>query len=382
MIGMDVNDLDEYPGRLGLQQRVLPAYRAAFFDLLARSCRHGLGVFAGQPQADEQIVTVDSLQGARYFSAHNRYLMRVGSPFFRCWQDGIVDWLEDWQPQALVVEANPRYPSTPRAVRWMHERRRPVLGWGLGAPPIHGWLAPWRKQARLDFLFSLDALIAYSRRGAEEYRSLGFPSERIFVAPNAVTPRPTRPPPERPATYGERPGVIFIGRLQMRKRVDNLLRACAALPEPLQPRLWVVGDGPARPEFQTLAQAVYPRAEFTGARHGTELENLLAAADLFVLPGTGGLAVQQAMAHGLPVIVAQGDGTQDDLVREGNGWIIPEDDLEALTQAMLTALADLGRLRSMGAASYRLVLEEANLEAMVRVFLSALASVGVGEKES
>ena len=40
-----------------------------------------------------------------------------------------------------------------------------------------------------------------------------------------------------------------------------------------------------------------------------------AGADLFVLPGTGGLAVQEAMSYALPVIVAKGDGTQEDLVR-------------------------------------------------------------------
>ena len=34
------------------------------------------------------------------------------------------------------------------------------------------------------------------------------------------------------------------------------------------------------------------------------------------------------MSHGLPVIVAQGDGTQDDLVREENGWQIRLDDFQ------------------------------------------------------
>ena len=37
-----------FPGRLGLQQRVLPAYRAPFFDLLAGACQGGLSVFAGE----------------------------------------------------------------------------------------------------------------------------------------------------------------------------------------------------------------------------------------------------------------------------------------------------------------------------------------------
>jgi hypothetical protein len=85
----------------------------------------------------------------------------------------LLDWLEAWQPDVLIVEANPRYRSTPAAVRWMHARRRPVLGWGLGAPPITGPLAAWRERSRRKFLLALDGLIAYSQRGADEYRRLG-----------------------------------------------------------------------------------------------------------------------------------------------------------------------------------------------------------------
>ena len=95
----------------------------------------------------------------------------------------------------------------------------------------------------------------------------------------------------------------------------------------------------------------------------------LKLADLFVLPGTGGLAVQQAMAYGLPVIVAQGDGTQDDLVRPGNGWQVPPDDLPALQACLEAALADPARLRQMGAESYRIVRDEINVEQMVAVFV-------------
>ncbi|MEW5867762.1 MAG: glycosyltransferase [Chloroflexota bacterium] len=360
-----------------MQQRVLPAYRAPFFDALGTACAGGLSLFAGQPLPEESIASIDSLHVAHYVSAHNRHLFSPASPFYQCWQDGLLRWLQDWQPDALIVEANPRYLSTPQAVRWMHARRRPVLGWGLGAPPIRGPLAGWRARSRRAFLQSLDGLIAYSQRGAQEYQTLGFSPQRIFVAPNAVAPRPTRPPPERPEGYLGQPGVLFVGRLQARKRIDNLLHACAALPESMQPRLWIVGDGPARAEFQELAENIYPQAEFTGARHGSELEQYFAAADLFALPGTGGLAVQQAMAHGLPVIVAQGDGTQDDLVRMENGWLIPPDDLQALSGTLQIALSDPARLRQMGTASYRIVSEEANLENMVAAFMRALSSVNI-----
>jgi glycosyltransferase involved in cell wall biosynthesis len=367
--------LDNFPGRLALQQRVLPSYRAPLFDLLAQRCTGGLSVFAGQPQADEQIAPADRLQIAWLVKAHNRHLFQISSPFYQCWQPGIVDWLEAWQPEALIVEANPRYRSTPAAVRWMHTRGRPVLGWGLGAPGLSSPLAGWRGRARLKFLRTLDGVIAYSQRGAEEYQAAGFPSGRVFVAPNAAAPRPVSPPPVRPPTYLDQPVVLFVGRLQRRKRLDNLLYACSSLPVEMQPRLRIVGDGPARPELEALAQSAYPQAEFTGARYGAELAEIFAAADLFVLPGTGGLAVQQAMSFGLPVVVAEGDGTQDDLVRPGNGWRIPADDLHALKAALHEALADAARLRAMGAESYRIVVEEANLERMAQIFIDALVSV-------
>jgi glycosyltransferase involved in cell wall biosynthesis len=364
-----------FPGRLAIQQRVLPSYRAPFFDALAAACTGGLSVFAGQPLPGEQIASARELQVAKPVEAHNRHLFTVASPFYQCWQAGILDWLESWQPGALIVEANPRYPSTRRAVDWMHRRGRPVLGWGLGAPPLSGALAGWRRRSRLSFLRRLDCMIAYSQRGAQEYRLLGFPETRLFVAPNAVAPRPIRPPPERPNHFENKRLVLFVGRLQARKRLDLLLQACASLPPELQPRLCIVGDGPALPQLQELASKLYPSAEFPGACYGDQLEQHFIRADLFALPGTGGLAVQQAMSYGLPVIVAQGDGTQDDLVRPENGWRIPSDDLPALSSALHEALSDPIRLRSMGAASYRLVAEEANLERMVQVFLQALRSV-------
>jgi glycosyltransferase involved in cell wall biosynthesis len=376
-----------FPGKVGLQQRVLPEYRRAFFDTLASACQGGLSLFAGQPLPQESVKTTSDLQIARYVTAHNINIFPIESSLYQCWQGGLLKWLEDWQPDVLVVEANPRYPSTRLAVRWMHARGCPVVGWGLGAPPIdpgrisgpallRRFIAAWRKWERISFLRSLDGLIAYSQRGAQQYRSLGLPFDKITVAPNAVSPKPTSSVPViRPPSFNGPATVLYVGRLQQRKRIDNLLRACADLPLTLQPRLWIVGDGPARAELEQLASAIYPRTEFLGARHGTELASIFSAADLFVLPGTGGLAVQQAMAYALPVIVAEGDGTQADLVRSGNGFLVPSQDLPSLTAALKTALADPVKLRQMGAESYRIVYEEVNVEAMVNAFVKALISV-------
>lgn len=360
----------KFHGRLGLQQRVLPAYRAPFFDLLAQSCERGLSLFAGLPRAEESIVVTDDLHTAKLVRAQNVHLLR--GPLYLCYQRGFINWLEGWDPDALIVEANPRYLATGAALRWMKERGRFVIGWGLGAPPLTGPLSGLRQKQRFAFLHQFNALIAYSQRGADEYAALGFPRERIFVAPNAVSPAPSLPLPARAARI-EKPSVLFVGRLQARKRVDDLLRACAQLES--KPRLVIIGDGPERAALESLAQQVYPSAQFIGAKHGAELKPYFTEADLFVLPGTGGLAVQEAMSYGLPVIVAKGDGTQDDLVRSANGWQIPSDDSDALLSALREALSDFARLRKMGAESYRVVSEEINLEKMAAAFVETLDRV-------
>ena len=215
-------------------------------------------------------------------------------------------------------------------------------------------------------------MIAYSQRGADEYAALGFPPEKIFVAHNSVSAPPPFPLPPRPSIFTPKPFLLFVGRLQARKRLDLLLRACAQLAS--QPKLLIVGDGPERKSLEKLARQIYPRAEFAGAKHGAELAPYFMEADLFVLPGTGGLAIQEAMSYGLPVIVAQGDGTQDNLVRKKNGWQIPPDDFEALLSTMKDALSDAARLRRMGEESYRIVRDEINIEKMVETFVRALNS--------
>jgi glycosyltransferase involved in cell wall biosynthesis len=365
---------------LGLQQRVLPAYRGPFFEALGAAYPRRLHLFSGRPMPREGVIPIETLQNAAITLGENKTWFTPGSPLFLCWQPDFYRWLYATEPQVLIAEANPRYRSTPPAIRWMKARRRKVIGWGLGAPAakgVRGWL---RRLGWPAFLHQFDALIAYSQRGADQYRACGVTPERIFVAFNATAPRPTQPPPQRSAAFAGAPTVLFVGRLQARKRVDILLQACASLPDAIQPRLVIVGDGNELGPLRSLAQRIYPRAEFAGERSGQALAPFWTAADLFVLPGTGGLAVQEAMSHALPVIVARGDGTQDDLVRPQNGWQIPPDDPAALREALLQALSDAPRLRLFGAESYRIVREEVNIETMVQVFQQALAWVAGGRQ--
>ena len=147
--------MNKFSGRLGLQQRVLPSYRVPFFDLLASQCEGGMHLFAGMPRPVEMIAS-GKTRIAKLTQANNVHLL--GGMFYLCHQQGFIRWLEETNPDALIVEANPRYLATPSAVNWMHSRGRKVIGWGLGSPSVSGF----RKQRRLSFINQFDAMLSYS----------------------------------------------------------------------------------------------------------------------------------------------------------------------------------------------------------------------------
>jgi glycosyltransferase involved in cell wall biosynthesis len=364
--------VDRVDVRVGLQQRIFPSYRKALFEQLAMACGDGFCLFAGQARTEEHVSSAENLTHGEYMAANNLHIGH-GKVYF-CVQTNILAWLRQWQPQVLIMEANPRYLSSYAALRWAKKHGVKVIGWGLGVPEgekeVIGFF--WRR-----FLRQFDAIIAYSRKGQKEYAATGVPDAAIFVAPNAVLPAPT-------GYYSPRPAdgfiqIIYVGRLQARKKVDELITACAQLiNEGYSLQLTIVGDGPERISLQNLAADILPDTVFTGALHGQQAAPFFQQADLFVLPGTGGLAVQEALSYGLPVIVAEADGTQSNMVQNDNGWLIDSGDPAGLLSALRAALSSPDTLVSMGEASFRIARDEVNIEMMVRKFTEAIQFVQDG----
>jgi glycosyltransferase involved in cell wall biosynthesis len=238
-------------------------------------------------------------------------------------------------------------------------------------------------RVRACFYRSFDAVIAYSSKAANDYRRAGVPDERIFVAHNAVSTRDADSARERFPSDGQevrnwrasndlsRTTIICVGRLIPGKRVSVLIEACRALGDTCD--LLIVGDGPERPALERIAAERFPRTRFLGHQEGDALSIAFAAADIFVLPGTGGLAIYEAMAHGKPVIVGQGDGTESDLVHEGrNGTRVPPGDVTALVAAIQTYLKQPDMVLKASQESRKIVTEEVSISRMSTAFINAL----------
>lgn len=163
---------------------------------------------------------------------------------------------------------------------------------------------------------------------------------------------------------GAVPTVLFVGRLDQEKRVDELIKAFAALPARLPAQLEIVGDGARREEWTALAQGlgIAGRVRFRGFVSEEELLDAYARAAVFCMPGVAelqSLVTLESMAAGLPVVAADAMALPH-LVRPGrNGWLYPPGDVPELTTRLAALLADPARRRRMGAAGREIVAEHA-----------------------
>jgi Glycosyltransferase len=167
-----------------------------------------------------------------------------------------------------------------------------------------------------------------------------------------------------PAPPHDVPSVLFVGRLDQEKRVDDLIRAFAALPAGLPAHLDIVGDGAKRGEWTALAAGlgIAGRVTFHGFVSEEELITRYATADVFCMPSIAelqSLATLEAMAASTPVVLADAMALPH-LVRPGrNGWLFPPGDVAELSRRLATLLADAALRARMGAVSRELVAEHA-----------------------
>lgn len=156
--------------------------------------------------------------------------------------------------------------------------------------------------------------------------------------------------------------VLYVGALLDEKLLENVIDALDRLHDPRIAFL-VVGDGPHRPVLEARCAG---RADVVFAGRIVEgVGPIFDAADVFVLPGTGGLALNEAMAHGLPLLSAYADGSSDDLVQDGiNGFRLHDGSAE-LAGRLRTLAGDPELRTRMGARSRELITTRFSFEHFV-----------------
>jgi glycosyltransferase involved in cell wall biosynthesis len=189
------------------------------------------------------------------------------------------------------------------------------------------------------------------------------------------------------AELGIGPGVPVLftaGRLNRQKNHAGLLEAFAdpRLAE-LGALLLMAGDGELRPalEEQAAALGIAERVRFLGVV--SNVPQLLAAADAFVLSSDwegNPLVVMEAMAAGKP-IVSTAVGCVPELVSEATGSLVEPGDMAGLSEALAASLGDPALLQAQGEAAAGVARERFDVSSMAEAYGALYrACVGQGKR--
>ena len=202
------------------------------------------------------------------------------------------------------------------------------------------------------------AVLAATPALANELRARGF--RNVVLWPRGVDTGQFHP---RAVDLGlPRPVFLCVGRVAVEKNLE------AFLDLELPGTKVIVGDGPAR---AALARN-YPQAVFLGAKHGEELAEAYAAADVFVFPSktdTFGLVLLEALASGVPVAAFPVTGPRD---------VLGSAPVGALNDNLLEACMAALRIAPQACLEFA---ADHTWEASARAFIENMADVRSVESE-
>lgn len=161
------------------------------------------------------------------------------------------------------------------------------------------------------------------------------------------------------------PVILYVGRLDPEKRVNELIEAVAGLPDDVPYRVEIIGDGAERQNWMKLAAAKNlgpDKVLFRGFVDESELVESYGRCDIFCIPGIAELqsiVTLEAMSAGKPVVAANAMALPH-LVHSGeNGWLYTPTDIDELRTRLTELLTNPEERHRMGVESQRIVTHHA-----------------------
>jgi glycosyltransferase involved in cell wall biosynthesis len=283
---------------------------------------------------------------------------------------GLIKEIEQWKPDAILVFGW-NFRSHLACLRHFHGKI-PVLFRGdstlLDEPT---GVRKWLRRPILRWIYSfVDYALYVGVQNKRYFLHHGLPGNRLFFAPHAIDNQRFQSPDQeysdkandwkqKLGIRNEELTILFAGKLEPKKNPFFLLDLAKEIDDPSL-RFLVVGNGILEKSIRQAAEGD-PRILFLDFQNQQQMPVVYRLASIFILPSDGpgetwGLAVNEAMACGRPVMVSDKAGCAADLVvTNWNGLLFGADDSATCARFLKELLADRSRLEQMGTHSRRII---------------------------
>jgi glycosyltransferase involved in cell wall biosynthesis len=304
-------------------------------------------------------------------------------PFILVYTRGMYSEIRKTEPDIVIFLANTGNISYWRILIWARQREKKIIIW------TSGW-DPGRAKGSMLFLKNLmvsaffrkaDFFLTYSSSASRYVESLGIDKSKIEICYNGIetdiliknSPLIIRKSKELIKKYDLENFLTFlyVGGLIPEKKVDLLMDAFVELHKKYDKiKLILIGDGPLKSLIEEkLNDWNDPNILYLG-RILEGIDPFFAASDCLILPGAGGLALNQGMFWKKTCIVSKADGTEDDLIIENvTGYRFIPENIESLISAMERRLNDHhAKVDFMSENAHKIIMDRSNVNNMVGVF--------------
>jgi glycosyltransferase involved in cell wall biosynthesis len=365
----------ERPIRVAIQQYSLASYNEAIFARLSAAPGYEFVIIHGKNRRADASPGPTHLVPFRTWHVTNREISILG--FELRFQFGLVGAIARGGYDVVIFEGTFGIISNWIGALYCRTKRIPFMWWACG----------WEKQTegmwrnvKSWFVSCLVKAapynIAYGTVAEKYLVEHGAPGDRVIIAQNTIDTSVIFAESVSLMESGKglrahlglvgKKVVLFVGRLTEAKRLDLLLGAFKTVASRLPGlALVIVGNGSEKERLRRLVQDEELRDVIFIDGTYDDVNPYFAACDVFVLPGLGGLAINQAMAFGKPVISGPADGTEKDLIIDGeNGYLLGTRTSDELAERLLTILEDDNLRARMGTASADIIRNKATIEMM------------------
>ena len=330
-----------------------------------------------QESVDSTVIAVDTLHHRRRFADRSKPAEWIRYPQF----PGNV---------GLSGAGFLLYLRLKRQVRRLHEQKRidlihahaalpcghaaSLLAKQLGVPfvvSVHGLDAfntcfvegasvEWRRKASCEVYGRAQSVVCISEKVQQVVKDGMGNRVRTTVVYNGTDTEFFRPDP---AVKRDDANLLIVGNLLRGKGQELVLQAAERLrlshPDL---RCSFIGEGPDRDLFTELAGSlgIEDRVRFIGRKSRAEVARAMRTSAVFVLPSRYeglGCVYLEAMASGMPVVACRGQGIDEIIRHQKNGWLIGVGNLEELAQGLEALLASPEMRAEIGTEARRTIVD-------------------------